>query len=140
MALSFTPKSEKDLKTSQLAPEGTYDFDVLESRDRLSKSGNAMIEVKLGIYTGERITHHVYDYLLPQMEAKLRHFCDSAGLLTKYESASLEAADCKGRSGKCRIVQTQDAGYDPKNTVKDYVCRKAKPLEADGGEPDDVPF
>lgn len=146
--MTFTPKSENEIKEAGLAPDGDYDFNVLEAADCTSKKGNPMIKVKLGVYHGESVRWHVYDYLLGAMEAKLRHFCDSTGLLAKYESGSLCAEDCKGRSGKVRLIVDQDdeQKYPPKNTVKDYVVRKAKPLNKPNASPakepedDDVPF
>ena len=130
--MDFTPKSEADLR--QPAPAGTYDFEVLEADDDVSKSGNDMIKVVLGVFdpaTGN-IKWRVFDYLLASMEAKLRHFCDSVGLLSKYENGTLQAGDCRGRSGKAKIIIEIDKEdkYPPKNVAKDYVCRPAKALSA----------
>lgn len=146
--VNFKPKSEKEIQEAQLLPAGEYDFDVLESEDARSKSGNDMIKVKLGIYNGDRITSHIFDYLMPAMEAKLRHFCDTAGLLAEYESGSLTAEMCKGRSGKAKVIIQEDktGQYPSRNSVKDYTVRAAKPLattsenEATGKPPDDLPF
>lgn len=146
MGLNFQPKSEDEIKETNLAPDGDYGFEVLAAEDAVSAKGNPMISTKIGIYYGDQIRWHVYDYLLAQMEAKLRHFCDTTGLLAKYESGNLCAADCVGRSGKCRIkVKPGDGKYPPKNVVGDYVVRAAKPLSpavTNPGPPedDDVPF
>lgn len=145
--MNFEPKSEKELREQNLAPEGEYDFEVLGAEDAISKrSGNPMIKLKVGLYSGEAIRHHVYDYLVPSMAHKLRHFCDSTGLLSKYEAGTLCADDCKGRAGKCRIKVTEDESgkYPDKNEVDDYLIRAVKPLAAqDAAKPppdDDVPF
>lgn len=151
MALKFEPKSEKELREANLAPEGDYDFEVLGATDEISKrSGNPMIKVKIGLYSGEAIRHHVYDYLLTNMGHKLRHFCDSTGLLSKYESGELSAEDCKGRAGKCRVKIKEDANgqYPDKNEIDDYIIRPAKPMATVAAkaeqqpppESDDVPF
>jgi hypothetical protein len=147
MALRFQPRTEADIKKAGLAPAGDYPFEVLQASEEISKkSGHPMIKVKLGIYNGERVGAHVYDYLIASMESKLRHFCDSTGLLAKYESGTLTAQDCVGRSGLCRlIIDDRDPAYEPKNAVKDYVSRKAKPLSPPSPKPateppDDVPF
>lgn len=133
MALNFKPKTESDLKRASLAPAGEYPFDVLQASEEVSKkTGNPMIKVKLGIYNGDRIGAHVFDYLITTMEAKLRHFCDTTGLLAKYEAGTLCAQDCMGRSGTVRLViDDKDPAYEPKNAVKDYVPRKAKALRAE---------
>lgn len=141
--MEFNPKSEDDLKVS-LLKEGEYNFDVLSASDTVSKAMNPMIKICLGIYAdGDTISARVYDFLLSAMEAKLRHFCDTTGLLSVYESGSLQASDCIGRSGKVRIVVERKDGYSPRNTVRDYVCRRAKPV-GKGSDmsvtEEDVPF
>jgi hypothetical protein len=147
MAMKFQPKSETQLTEDRLAKDGDYDFQVLEASDKKSKAGNQMIELKLGIFNGDALRWHVYDYLVPQMEVKLRHFCDCTGLLAVYESGALAAEACRGRAGRCRlIIEEAEGSYPDKNVVKDYILRKAKPLSPPPvqappapGE-DDVPF
>lgn len=145
MGIQFEPKSEEQLKKAMLAPDGDYDFEVLEAWDQVSKKGNAMIKLNLGIFRGSAMSNRVYDYITPALESKLRHFCDSTGLLAKYESGGLTAADCKGRAGKVRLViEQKDPQYPPQNKVTDYICRQAKPLVGALPDPnkeeDDVPF
>lgn len=127
--MDFKPKTEKEIEEEALFPAGEYDFDVLTAEDTVSKSsGNSMIHVKIGVYVGSQI-RRIDDYLLPSMSAKLRHFCDTTGLLAKYESGTLEAADCFGRAGRVKIsVDPAKDQYPAKNAVKDYICRQAKPL------------
>lgn len=144
--MTFEPKSEKEIAAAGLLPDGEYDFEVTEASDEISKRSNAaMIKVKLGIYNGATIGRFVFDYLMPSMAAKLRHFCDSVGLLKEYEGGALSAEMCKGRSGRVKLVIEQDkAGqYPDKNAARDYLVRAAKPLAAEAktdGKPDDLPF
>jgi hypothetical protein len=146
--MRFEAKSEEQIERENLMPEGTYDFEVLSAEDTVSKKGNDMIKVNLGLYQGEAMTWKVFDFLLPSMPAKLRHFCDTTGLLAKYEAGTLGAADCKGRAGKVKIIiKPAKDGYGPQNGVDDYVCRQAKPLTHDPKPPeakaeadDDIPF
>jgi hypothetical protein len=145
MAMKFEPKSEKQLTEDRLAKDGDYDFQVLEASDEISRSGNAMIKLKLGVFDGDALRWHVFAYLVPQMEVKLRHFCDCTGLLADYESGSLSAQLCRGRAGRCRLVTEEGEGtYPDKNVVKDYILRKAKPLAPPPEKPaageDDAPF
>ena len=147
MAIDFKPKTEKEIEEEMIFPAGDYDFDVLTAEDTVSKSsGNSMIKIKLGVYVGSQI-RRIDDYLLPAMSAKLRHFCDTTGLLSKYEAGTLEAADCLGRAGRVKIaVDPAKEAYPAKNVVKDYVCRPAKPLsekkesKVGFGEGEDAPF
>ncbi len=127
--MDINPKTEKEIQEMSLAPANEYDFDVLNAEDSLSKSGNQMIKITIGLYVAGKVKNRVFDYLLTAMEAKLRHFCDTTGLLSRYESGQLEAADCIGRSGRARIsIDPEKGSYPAKNVVKDYVCRAAKPL------------
>ena len=148
--MDFTPKTEEEIKKANLLENGDYDFDVLVAEDAISSKGNEMIKVVVGIYVGSNIGSRVFDYLLPSMEAKLRHFCDTVGLLKEYQAGNLAASMCEGRSGKCRIIIQEDktGQYGPKNVVKDYICRSAKPLGVnkpenkihDLNEDSEVPF
>lgn len=148
MALSFQPKSESELASQNLIPDKTEcDFEVLQAFDKISKSsGLPMIEVKLNVYREDGSGKFINDYLTGGMEAKLRHFCDTTGLLPQYQAGALCAADCVGRAGKCRVGIEEDKNgqYPPKNKIKDYIVRKAKPFIAPAPpqpeEPDDVPF
>jgi len=144
MTMTFAPKSEKEVSESSCAPVGEYDFDVLNAEDAISKSDNPMIKVTIGLYIGDTVKNRIFDYLLPAMEAKLRHFCDTTGLLSRYESGQLEAADCIGRSGRVKIGIEPAGQYPAKNVVKDYVCRPAKPLASNSApnpeSEDDIPF
>lgn len=149
--MNFKAKTEEQIRSAMLLPKGEYQFEVLSAEDTTSKkSGAEMIKVNLGIYNGEAIAARVFDYLMPAMEAKLRHFCDCTGLLAQYQAGTLCAEDCKGRTGRCKLaVEVDETGkYEDKNAVKDYVCRAAKPLAAAASiqlpgslpEDDDVPF
>ncbi len=129
--MDFSPKTEKEIQESMLLPAANYDFDVLNAEDLISKSGNPMIKLTIGVYVDGMVRNRIFDYLLPAMEAKLRHFCDTVGLLAKYQAGTLEAADCVGRSGMAKIaIDPEKNGYPAKNVVRDYVCRPAKPLGA----------
>ncbi|CAK0740994.1 DUF669 domain-containing protein [Gammaproteobacteria bacterium] len=146
MALDFTPQTEEELAEAGLLAKGEYPFEILFAEDKRSKKGNAMIEIKLCVFTNDGKTRKLTDYLLSAMAYKLRHFCDAVGLLPQYQNGSLCAADCGGRTGTCKvdIVPAKD-GYPPKNEVKDYLTRPAKPLEAKpevnaAAEEDNLPF
>jgi len=150
MAITFQPKSEKELALGNLLQDGDYDFEVLFAKDSTSKKGNPMIELKLGVYDAKGQCHHIFDYLVGAMEAKLRHFADATGLLPQYQAGTLEASQTVGRTGRCRLIIRGDKNgvYADRNEVKDYILRPAKPLPgttaeiplpSSGGD-DDVPF
>lgn len=146
--ISFTPKSEEQLREEGLLKDGEYDFEILFAEHAVSKSsGASMIKLKIGVFRADGSQAHIFDYIVASMEHKLRHFCDAVGLLPQYQSGSLRPEDCHGRSGKCRIIIKEDktGQYPPKNEIKDYILRKAKPLTvaqapASPVAEDDVPF
>lgn len=131
--MNFKAKTEKEIQENNLLREGEYNFDVLTGTDEISKnSGNPMIKIKIGIYINGKIKFSLFDYLTAGMEAKLRHFCDTVGLLSEYEKGVLTGDMLSGRSGKCKIAIEKNDDYPPRNFVKDYVCRAAKPLATSG--------
>lgn len=144
--------TEEEIQASLLAPDGIYDFTVIDAVEKESKKGNAMIEVKLNVFTdvGEL---HLYDYLLELMAFKLRHFCSSIGVLADYNMGVLEVDNIIGRSGKVRITSKKEGDYPLRNVVKDYVKKengeppRERPTEGvpasvapTGGPQDDIPF
>lgn len=133
--MDFTPRTEEELKKFELLPEGDYDFDVLQADDAMSKSGKQMIKLTLGVYASSGNRINVFDYLMSAVEYKLKHFCDSVGLVAEYQQGTLTADMCTNRSGRCSLkVQTDKSGqYDPKNVVKDYIAPNSTKDE-------DIPF
>lgn len=143
--MKFTPKSEKELAEEGLLKPDNYDFEVLEASDEVSKkSGNPMIKLKLQVFGHDGRSIHIFDYLMEAMAFKLRHFCDGAGILPKYEAGEVTALDCKGRTGKVLLaIQSDKAGiYPDKNVVKDY--HKASEIvggdSASDDDQDSIPF
>lgn len=143
--MTFTPKTEAQLREQNLWPDGSYDFRVAEATEGQSKAGNDQIKLKLIIYKGEA-SRFVYDYLQASLEFKLRHFCEATGLLSKYDSGRLNADDMIGREGIVQIrTEPAKGNFEAKNAVKDYVVKKSdikRPVTAAPVAPanDDVPF
>lgn len=127
--MRFTPISEAAAKTQAstfgLWQRGIYDFEVTEAKDRISASGNAMIELNVTVYNKEGHTRKVYDYLIDSEKTgyKVRHFASSVGLSKEYENGELDAEALIGKSGKLQLYIKKDkAGvYPDKNAVSDYV-------------------
>ncbi len=141
--MNFTPKNENEL--SNLLPEGEYDFEVIDAQDKVSKKGADMIFLKIAIWQGEKIRCYIFDYLLESVAYKLRHCCDTCGLLDKYQSGSLEATHFVGRTGRAKIIIQKDENgkYPDKNSIKDYCLRPAKSLNnptTQKPKEDDLPF
>ena len=156
MSFSFTPMSEEEIQSMNLIPEGIYDFEVLKANQKVSKSGNEMIEMQLKVWDKEGKTHLIYDYLVStqNMTYKIKHFCDTVGLEKEYLAGTFNVEACEGLDGKAHILiqngQKNPAGgfYPNKNAVKDYVdntCPNEKKEEKESSNNeqnlnDDIPF
>jgi hypothetical protein len=136
--MNFPPKTEEQLKAELIMPEGEYDFECVEASDTVSKAGNDMIKVTHKVFTPDGGFRLVTDYLMAKMAFKLRHFCETTGMMDRYDAGDLMARHCEGRTGRVLIQvdperkgkdkDGNDKTYPPKNSVGDY----AKP--AGGGE------
>ena len=144
--MRFQPKSKEEAERGPLLPDGEYEAVVHEAEDTESKKGNEMLKLTLDVYgpDGERV--RVWDYLLDQFSFKLYHFCESAGLLDKYNTGVLVDADCVGARVMAKIATQEGEGsYPDRNVVVDYVGSVGADTPAPGkGEvtitPDDIPF
>ena len=131
--MQITPKSESELASATLLPDGEYPFTVIESNEVASKSaknaGKLMFAIKLNVH-GD-YDKHVYDYFADWFsEYKLRHFAYAVGLGDAYESGNLDGRDgaLVGRQGFVKIKSEEDKSgqFGPKNVVKDYVVKEKK--------------
>ena len=140
--MQFTPKTEQELKRFNNLPDGDYPFTVLESDEVASKSaknpGRLMIKLKLNVH-GPDGDKHVYDQFADWFsEWKLRHFAETAGLLSQYEAGTIDARQnaLQGRTGYVRIIETADPKYGDRNEVDDYIPPQGSTSTAD----DDIPW
>lgn len=146
---NYTPKSEEQLAREGLMPDGIYDFEVVETRDKPSKAGNPMFTLKLHVFDSAGSTNVIYDYIVLGNnfgERKLRHAADACGIIDIYETGKMNESDFQGKCGKVEI-KTQNGNDDfplPKNVVRDYVKREPgqvdKPKAVDAIADDEVPF
>lgn len=152
---SFNPLSDAEINSLQnrdLLPDGVYPFVVETIDTQNSKSGNLMLKVRIGVFKDMNDKRSIIDYLVPtdQMMFKLKHFCESIGLIKEYENGSFVISSCINRTGKVRIgVQKGSAKidgtgfYPDKNSVKDYVKAEEKVVKnpvVDSTLNDDIAF
>lgn len=126
--MKYAPKSEETLAKEGLFPNGIYDAEIAEATERVSKSGNDMIQLKLNVFDDQGSMRSVFDYIVPSSnfgERKLRHAADAFGLVDEYESGKLKGEDFSNKSGKVEIGQSKptDDYPMPKNIVTDYIGR-----------------
>ncbi len=126
--MNYEPKTDEQLAKEALLPEGTYDFEIIDTNDKPSKKGNDMITVKMVVFGGDGSHHYLYDYIALGTnfgERKLRRAAAGCGLLGIYMSGELIDRTFMGATGKVLIKQ-QDGTAEypiPKNVVADYVPR-----------------
>lgn len=150
----FNPMTEEQIQLSSLMESGIYDFEVIKSNKKTSKSGNPMAELNLNVWDKEGKQHVIYDYLvfsnIPLNIKKIKHFCDSTGLSKDYERGCLPE-NLERLSGKAIIgIQEEQPNpnggfYPKKNVVTDYVIQdksdiKQNPKEEEFKDDTDIPF
>jgi hypothetical protein len=120
-------------------PDGTYDFEIKEAADDVSKAGNSQIKLTLWVYDDEGHRRMIFDYLGASEagQFKVRHFCESIGMIRQYEEGNLEPDEMEGKTGRVRLGYKKAQGdYPEGNQVRDYVSggdeapRAARPASA----------
>ena len=123
--MKFTPKNEDEVQPLIL-PAGEYDAFAREAKDKVSKSNNEMIELRLSVWDGQGNETVVYDYLLDAMPLKLRHFCVAAGIEEAYEAGELTAELCQEHNVRVKLKIDEGTGEWPRsNKVVDYLAPDA---------------
>ena len=129
--MDFEPKSEEDLQGDLCLPAGKYDFTVAEAVEKVSSSGNAMIELSLRVFQSDGSTRFVRDWLVASdasmSQMKVRHFCRSTGLLANYEEGTLTDDICVGVSGIVQTFQEHSDSFGTQARVRDYLLPEETP-------------
>lgn len=140
--MKVTPKTEEEVSTNKLCPEGDFQFEVVKATEKTSKSGNEMIEIVLKVWANDGEEYMVYDYLMDKVAYKIKHFCEATNLSDKYNKGIVTDQDCEYKTGMVRIKHQKDNRDTSimRHTVKDYLLSKGdkESDEFDGG--DDIPF
>jgi hypothetical protein len=147
---SFDSKTDEqiaDIQNRKLLTDGIYPFIVKTYEPRISKTGNSMLEIMVGVLDSEGNERNIKDFLLATdtMIFKLKHFCEAIGMHKEYAAGRFDPAKCLGRTGKCVIglqkgnEKPDGTGYYPdRNSIKDYV--KAEMVEDKPPFDDDIKF
>ena len=135
--MKFAPKTEDEIRKEQEKrgawPPGVYDAEISTAIEKVSSTGNDMIELTLQVYhPDDGSQRQVYDWLVatPGGAYKVRHCCEAAGLRDAYESGSVEPYQLEGKSVRVKLMI--DAKSEIKrNRVQDYVVdAPAAPVRA----------
>ena len=130
--MHFKPKSEKELQQDNerlLLPvrKEPYPATVVKAADKVSKSGNEMIEITLSIFADDGTSRYVTDYLMAAMMHKLFHFAEATGLMDAYSAGTICADDCLNREVFAKLgIDPAKGDFAAKNVVKDYISQKSE--------------
>jgi hypothetical protein len=130
--MNFKPKSEKELQQDNerlLLPvrKEPYPATVTKAVDKVSKSGNEMIEITLSVFADDGTSRFVTDYLMAAMMHKLFHFAEATGLMDAYSEGTICASDCEGREVFVKLgIDPAKGEFAAKNVVKDYISPKSE--------------
>lgn len=128
---SFVPKTDSELAAERLLPKGEYDFDIIKAENKTSKtSGAPMIVLTVGVYPGDSDRQQwVTDNLVFVEKAmfKVSQFAKAVGLEAAYRAGNIDAQDCVGRAGRCKVDIEPEGEYPAKNKITSYVIPKATP-------------
>ena len=102
-----------------LFPEGKYEAELLSYEEKLSKTGNEMVELKMKVYGSDGSESNIFDYLVGTkgMAWKIKAFCMAAGL--PYGQQPLPIQQAVGKLFQVKVVTESYDGKD-RNKIDDY--------------------
>ena len=139
MSFNFTPADPRTLR--DLPEDGKeYDFIVLGADQRTSRSGNAMLEISIGLFNDpadEIPRWRLREYLIaPRGEddkpviRRIYSFCAATGLLDHYKAGTLTTDIIIERTGKLKVRIEEDEQFGPKARVGHWIPREGAKWEA----------
>lgn len=125
--MQFAPKSKDELRPS--IADGEYAATVMKAEDKTSKkSGSEMIALTLRVFA-DNAQVLVNDWLIPTTTSmwKVYDFCESAGILARYEAGDLQADDCMNADVFVKIKNEHSDEFGMQPRVKGYIKERTKP-------------
>lgn len=148
--MRFDPKTDEELSSGSVWPDGTYDFEVSNAEETTSKAGNDMVKLTIFIFNAAGARWTIFDYLVgsPKAVFKVKQFAEAVGLRDAYDRGELDAVDMIGKTGQCKVVTIKSDGFADKNGIGSYlkargsVSRPAAQRQkvAAGDLDDEIPF
>lgn len=123
-------EQQKSEDEYSLLKDGEYVFVVKSIKGKVSKLGNQMAEIILGVYDENGRERIVYDYFVFTEKGiyRVRQFFHSIGITDKSKYCSFNENDVVNKNGKAKIgtqkgTQKPDGitYYKDKNVVKSYI-------------------
>lgn len=126
-----------ELKRNRLLERGQYDFEVRKAENKRFQTGSTGIALTCAVFTPNGGEKWIDCNLVFAEKAlfQVADFCATTGLTAHYESGNLDANDCIGRGGKCRVGIEEKDGYEPRNKITGFVAPKAANVEPARSQP-----
>lgn len=142
----------------QLLKEGIYDAIISASVDKVSSSGNPMMDMTVSVYDENGKSHDIRDFLVftEKMTWKAIHCAESAGIFKEFEEGKFCSDIIRSRRVKVKIgiqeggIIQQDklkgsplgSKYPDKNKIEDYLKESeiVQSTNSDKIEDDQIPF
>lgn len=123
---NFQPIPMSELKRNRLMERGVYDFEVRSAENKTFQTGSKGILLKCTVFQPNGGEKWIDCNLVFSEKAlfQVADFCAAVGLMANYESGNLDARDCEGRAGKCRVGIEEKEGYEPRNKISGFVVPK----------------
>jgi len=125
-----TPRSETEavaVSRNALMQSGLYPGEIREAVDKTSQRNREMIELDVAVIDTDGNERIFRDWLVdtPRGAAKLRHACEAAGVIERYEAGEIVASDFPGKRCRVRIGIDKKRGYADRNFIEDYAAPDA---------------
>ena len=122
--MQFEPKTDKEISELGLWPAGEYNFTIAKAEEWISQSsGKESIKLTMNVVSSDAKSRVVFDYITPKFASKWKHCAKVCGLMAKYDTGSIDAADFEGKSGVLKLDIQEGTPQFPnsKNSVVDYI-------------------
>jgi hypothetical protein len=153
--LRFNPVITEQKSNDYSLNKGKGTWNVLFAQEKISKSGNEMIELTLELKDCKGKTGKIFEYLLVSNDKSLwktENFFKSAGKPEIYSSGAFGAGECMQLSGQCEIdneensfngnvtVRPKIKAFVPMSAEYQAISSGVAPNPVDDFFNDDIPF
>ena len=161
MSFHYDPMSKEQAESErfELLKDGYYSATVFDSVDKVSSTGNSMMEIFFKVYDEQGKPHNVRSFLVftPKMMWKTIHFAEATSLLTEYSQGKFCSNLIKDKN--VRVLIGTEKGkeipvdklngkpygscYPDKNIIHDFTSveeRAPQAIPADFKDDEEIPF
>lgn len=123
--MKVTPRTERELRDAEMNQPGVYGFEIVSCVECDSPQGEPQFELQLSCFTDDiqpfRVKGWVTYSTTPYIHRMLRRFFDCIGLIDRYNAGEVQAYECVGRAGKCRIGHRNGAKGGTFYQIKEFI-------------------